>query len=165
MVNLWKLVHKINLRWYITPAIIYKFDPAVQPLCWRNDGEIGSLYHLLWQCNKVSSLWSKVFQLLSEDTGISLAPSPELALLGIVMENIPHCLHTIAIHILPATRLAIVHHWKTPDLLSKNKVVTLVHTHGSYECMFATCEIHLQKWSQKWSYRLMWFRNAHHKTS
>lgn len=116
--NLWELVHKISRRWYITRSLIHTFDPAMQPSCWRNCGEPGSLYHNLLQCNVVSTLWSEVFQLLSEVTGISIDLSPERALLSIGIESIPPGLQYITTHILLSTRLAIAHHWETPDPIS-----------------------------------------------
>lgn len=111
--KLWELVHKINLRWYITPSMIHTYDPTTQPLCWRNCGEIGSLFHLLWQCTHTTALWQEVFQIITEVTGLSLFPSPDLALLNINMENISYCFHTIITHILLAARLTIVCHWRT----------------------------------------------------
>lgn len=69
-------------------------------------------------------------------TGLTITSPPELALLNIGMENIPHCFHTIITYIILASRLSIVRHWKSTNIPTKHEVVTLIHTNGSYKRMF-----------------------------
>lgn len=97
---------------------------------------------------------------LSKVTGLTIIPSPALALLRIGMEHILQCFHTITTHILIAYRLSIVRHWKTPDIPTKQEVVSLIHTHCSYECMFATSEGSVPSIYKKWSHLLEWYKST-----
>lgn len=128
--NLWELTFKYNLRWYITPSQIYIYAPSTSPNCWRICAKSGTLYHILWECNKISPFWEEVFQLITEVIQIHIIPSPEPALLNIGIGNIPYQL--INNSILLAARLAIIHHWETPDYIPRSEVISLVHTHCSY---------------------------------
>lgn len=61
--NLWELTLKFNLRWYSTPSQFHTFTPSAPPSCWRYCGEWGSLMHLLWSCNKLSSFCQEYLHL------------------------------------------------------------------------------------------------------
>lgn len=127
--NLWDLTYKLNLRWYIIHAQIHTFNQSSLPLCWRKFGMTGNLYYSLWLCNNIASFWNDIFKLITVVTGITIPPSPELALLSIGIENIPRNMQCITIHILLAARLSMVRHWKSPDHISIYETIHQIHTH------------------------------------
>lgn len=143
--NLWDLMFKYNLRWYITPSQIHTFEPSTSPLCWRDCGMPGKLFHLLWAFKKIATFWKANLQLISDVTNTLLPPSPELALLNIGIDDYPHNLLYTIVHILLAAKLALVHHWRSPDHIPLSGAINLMHIHSPYEHMFATSEGHMQR--------------------
>lgn len=160
--NLWELILKVNLRWYITPAQIHKYALSVAPSCWRNCGEPGNLLHFLWGCNKILKFWVEVFGLIRKVTKTPTVPSPELALLNIGIENFPPHLRYATTHILLAARLTITRHWKFADLILVDEVISLAHTQtlfGAYERMFAALVGGLAATTMVWLPWLEWFQD------
>lgn len=77
-------------------------------LCWWQCGQVGTLLHMWWSCPLLSSLWSVITDLLFALTNYHLTLSPELAILDILLYNVPHHFRTITHH----TRITIARHWK-----------------------------------------------------
>lgn len=109
--NLWELFQKMVLRWYLTPCWLSKFALGVSPLCWRQCGEVGTLFHLLWSCSNITQYWKRIYNLISQVLKINLEPSPGMALLSLEMDLAPHHMRTLLYHILLASRLYLVRHW------------------------------------------------------
>ena len=135
--NLWELYQKIMLRWYLTPYRLSRFVPGSSPLCWRHCGETGTLFHLMWDCPKVTQYWAGIYDLISCLFWVRLDPSPGMALLSLEMDLVPFHLRNLLSHILLVARLALVRHWK--DIISPTRSVVkqIINTHGTYEQLFA----------------------------
>lgn len=108
--NLWELIFKINLRWYITPTQTQNDAPSVVPTCWRNCGEISNLLHISWGCNKTLKFWADVFVLIGTVIKTPITPSPEPSILNIEIEKLPFRLQCMTTHIL------LAHHCQTLEI-------------------------------------------------
>lgn len=53
-------VYKIIFFWYRTPAVLHKYDPKVPLVCWRCQDNIGSLFHIFWDCPIIQPFWSSI---------------------------------------------------------------------------------------------------------
>ncbi len=68
---------KVSQLWSYTiknmPQSIYyplqtkkkKMDPSSSDLCWNGCGQVGTLFHMLWHCPAVKTLWKQVVHSLS----------------------------------------------------------------------------------------------------
>lgn len=79
-------------------------------------------------------------------------------MLNIGIENFPPHLRYATTHILLAARLTITRHWKFADLILVDEVISLVHTHGAYERMFAASVGGLAATTRVWLPLLEWFQ-------
>lgn len=137
--TLWKLLVKITIRWYLTPAKISRFNSNITDRCWRQCGLRGDLLHFLWSCPKLFSYWSDAFSIISIITQLTTLPNPALAILSLGIDGYPLKLQHTIIHILLAARVTIKRHWKnhTPPTIAE--VIDLTHLHSTYEEMMASC--------------------------
>lgn len=162
--NLWELMHKVTLRWYLTPYRLSKYYSQSSNLCWRNCGQIGTLCHVLWSCRSLDKFWPYVFQKLSEIIAILLQTSPGLDLLNLGIDEIPRILRNTAVNVLLAARLVLMRHWKSPLIPAMSKLVTLVHQHYTYERMYALATDFLKFSTDRWSPWVEWYENYAHST-
>lgn len=102
------------------PTHIHTFEHSTQPLCWRDCGMLGNLFHLLLTCKTFAIFWKATAQLISYVTNTFILPSPELALLKIRIDDYHLNLHCTIVHILLPARLALVRHWRFPDHILLN---------------------------------------------
>lgn len=157
-VNLWELTQKILLRWYLTPYRIAKFVLHSSTLCWRNCGQVGTLYHTLWSCRVITQYWKAVFHLLKQILKIHINVSPDLALLSLNIETIPTESRTIATHILLSAKLVLTRHWKKQTAPIIQEVISTTHTHAVYEMMFASTQNWLPVAERQWKTWMVWYK-------
>lgn len=149
--NLWELTHKILLRWYLTPYRISKFSLQASPLCWRNCGDIGTLYHIMWRCPVLKAFWAKISNLITQITGLYILLSAEMVILSLGIESIPGDSRVIVIHLLLSARLAILRHWKDSGSPPLTEIVETTNTHATYELMFASTQGTYQNMCSRWN--------------
>lgn len=135
--NLWELTQKILMRWYLTPYRISKFDPKASPLCWKCNN-IGTLYHILWECPKVRMIWNKVFDMLAQIIKQQLHITSGLAILSLGIDSLPKNTRMIVSHVLLSTRLVITRHWKDQEPPTMKEII-LNRTHMS---LMKLCSLH-----------------------
>ena len=157
-VNLWELTYKILLQWYMTPSRIAKFAPQASACCWRECGEPGTLYHILWSCPLLSNYWKEVFNLLSVVVGLKVSMEPGLALLSLNVEMLPPSKRIIAVHILLSARLVIARHWKRTHPPPIHEVITTTHSHVTYEALFASSQNSLLAIRPTWQLWFDWYK-------
>lgn len=59
--------YKILFFWYSTPEVLHRYDPKVPRVCLRCLGDIGSHFHIFWECPIIHS---------SPSTGLFINQSP-----------------------------------------------------------------------------------------
>lgn len=87
----WELVQNVARRWHLTLV-----QPRC-PLCWRGCGQIGNLLYIFGSCRCITSLWTKIFQLISKVPVIP--PNPALDILNLDIDKVPTQFHTITTHV------------------------------------------------------------------
>lgn len=49
--------YKTLLRWYLVPTRVARMHPSTSPNCFRRCGQLGTMYHIWWQCPLVTRFW------------------------------------------------------------------------------------------------------------
>lgn len=86
--------------------------------------------------------------------------SPGMALLSLDLHGVPSSCRTIVSHIILATRLTILRHWKSTDVPTVTEVIYTVHTHGTYEILHSSATGHYAETSQDWSTWMEWYKGG-----
>lgn len=100
--NHWDISLKLLYRSYLTPMRISQIFHSSDIQCWRNCGNSGTIFHILWDCKSIRSFWNSTFSLLSKITGIVFTPTPALAILNLGIDKIPRNYRRLTTHILIA---------------------------------------------------------------
>lgn len=108
---LWELTQKLSLRWYLTPSKLAAFSSKTPDTCWRCTTTKGDLFHIMWKCDHIQKYWVNIFRVLSDISAQDITPRPELALLNLNIDTMPHHVRHVTTHILLLDRLAITFHW------------------------------------------------------
>lgn len=130
-------MHKIHLRWYLTPQRMAKFHPQSSSKCWRECNHIGTLSHILWSCPALITLWKEVECFIQDICHLPIKLTPQLAILNLNTELLPPPFRLVITHILLATRLLITRRWQTTLSPTLTEVITLVHSHYAYESIIS----------------------------
>lgn len=110
----------------------------MSPLCWRQCGETGTVFHLLWACPIITQYWKWIYNLISQILKLNLEPSLGMALLSVERDLVPHHMRTLLSHILLAARLTLVRHWKDTKHPEIFEIIQITNTHGTYERLYAS---------------------------
>lgn len=74
---------KILLRIYLDAGILVKIGRRADPLCLRKCCQIGTFFHIIWDCSLVQLYWGDVTKQMERAGGKTLKASPQLCLLNI----------------------------------------------------------------------------------
>ena len=77
------LQYKWITRLYITPAKLHHFNPNIPDTCVKCKDQKGTLFHCMWECPLILSLWRQVLDLASQIIGEDVPLSPKLCLLNL----------------------------------------------------------------------------------
>lgn len=138
---------------YLTPFRVAQFYPSQSSMCWHNCGQVGNLYHILWSCKSLTSFWNQIFSLISSIIGILTSPNPTLALLNLDIVNFPPPFRLVIAHILLASRMVIIRHWKEKQISQPvwgdciSQPYLGVWKKGFIKCVSAKFEKIWQPWS------------------
>lgn len=69
------------MRWYRTPVILNKYNPALSDKCWRCSRETGTLEHIWWSCPLIQPFWTQIQELTSQISTYTLEHTPTQFLL------------------------------------------------------------------------------------
>lgn len=72
--------YKTLLHWYLVPIRVAKMHSSASPTCFRYCGQMGTMYHVWWQCPVVIRFWIKIFNLVYSVIGVNICRSSEPAL-------------------------------------------------------------------------------------
>lgn len=81
--------YKTLLRWYLVPTRVAKMHPSALPACFRCCGQMGTMFHVWWQCPVVARFWIRIFNLVYSVTGVNIRRSPEPALFHKLPDEVP----------------------------------------------------------------------------
>lgn len=126
-------------------------------MCWRNCNNIGTIYHIFWDCPRTRTLWEKIFDIIAQITNQQIQPNPGLAILSLDIDLLPRVYRKIVSHVLLSTRLAITRHWKAQEIPKITEIITTTNTHITYEKMFASSQGNLQVSYNQWKPWTDWY--------
>lgn len=154
--NLWELSHMITQRWYLKPYRLAKFDPSTPPTCWRNCGQPGTIFDILWNCKNLTSYWSHIFKILCQTTDIQIRTSPSLAFLNICIEDISPQYRQFTTHLFLAAKLVILRKWRSLNPPEVEEVLSTLSLHFTYEKMLASIRGHYDNFLLHWHRWITW---------
>lgn len=102
---------KLRSRWYRTPALLHRFQPAIPNTCWRS--AVGTLLHIWWQCPSIASFRTDVRSLIATITGVRLDLSPATFLLYHFGPNLKISKSSLILHSINAAKTRIPRKWKS----------------------------------------------------
>ena len=149
--NLLEMHQKLLLRWYLTPHRLAKMFPNANATCWRQCGERGTLFHIMWECPNIRALWSQVEGVLAGVSDSFPPLHPAMAILSMGIDAIPKSQTMVVSHILLATRLVILRHWKNINPPTMAEIINTVHTHSTYEILHASALGKYEKINNLWA--------------
>lgn len=129
------ITYKVIHRSYKTPSKMAKLKLRESNMCWRCGNNIGTLIHMLYECQRTHDLWENIILLLNKILRTNLVQSPALCILGIITEGVDlstqqtmWCRLALAI----GCRI-ILRHWKTKTVIPFNEWLTEIIKIASYE--------------------------------
>ncbi|KAI2659993.1 LINE-1 retrotransposable element ORF2 protein [Labeo rohita] len=107
-------------RTYMTPRRLYCMKLKPDPYCtFCNTGELGTFFHMIWECPGVSNFWNMVSENLSTLLDISVPSSPSVLILN-DLSDIPHKIQKrVFLAGLTAAKKLVATRWKPPHSLNK----------------------------------------------
>lgn len=68
--------YKFLIRWYRTPSVLHKCNPAVPDKCGHCDAEGGNMLHFWWECLVLQSFWTQTHAIIEMVSTCRLDFSP-----------------------------------------------------------------------------------------
>ncbi len=126
--------YKIFNRCYWTPSRMARLKLRDDGLCWRFNTDIGTMVHMLYECDKVKELWEKIVQFVNNIFSLTLHKNPALCMLGILPEDA--CLswqqrQWCRLAMVSGCRV-ILRHWKSVTPSSFDEWLELMSNIASY---------------------------------
>lgn len=77
------LQYKWLMRIYITPVQLNKYNRNIPDTCTKCTEAQGTLFHCMWQCNKIKSFWEEVKKAIEKIISKNIPMDPAFFLLGL----------------------------------------------------------------------------------
>lgn len=110
-----KTAYKVLTHWYATPDKIHKWFPQVPDTCWRCKKEIGTLIHIWWQCDRITSFWNNVKEIVYRIMETKLTLNAACCLLHISNFTYKKYKNFLSRHLLNAAKSLIPLFWKSTN--------------------------------------------------
>ena len=59
-VRIRETIFKLCLSWYLMPTKLNKINASYLNVCWKYEKEIGTYFHMWWECEKVQRFWIQI---------------------------------------------------------------------------------------------------------
>lgn len=144
---------KVITRWYLTPSRLSIMYPSVSPLCFRGCNMKGTMIHIWWECPKIRSFWTKIFQIISKVTALTVPRSPLTALLNHQIPGAPKYKHKLIFFILLGAKLTLAKAWKLPKvsvIAAKRKISWIMAQEKMVSSMLDT-SVRFEKTWEPWA--------------
>ena len=92
------------MRTYITPVKLNKFNPDVPDTCVKCQTHMGTLFHCIWECEKMQTFWKEVTHVIFRIISKAISVSPKFCILGLSPENL-----SLKSHEIKLINLCLVH--------------------------------------------------------
>lgn len=105
--------YKLLSRWYRTPDKIHKFHPSLPPKCWRCNAELGTLYHIWWDCALIKPFWAEIHDQITQITTYTPDLTPAQFLLHHTSIPLSSYKKSLVLHLINAATQCIPIHWRS----------------------------------------------------
>lgn len=129
------ICYKILNRSYWTPSKLARLKLRNSDICWRCNRKVGTLVHMLYDCDKTNDMWNEIISFLNKMFGILLIKNPTLCLLGLLPDNVQ-----MSKRLKSWCRLAMItgcritlRHWKSPTFSTFKEWIEVLSSMASYE--------------------------------
>lgn len=119
----------------------------------------GNLYHILWTCKSIRSFWRKIFQFISNISGILTAQNPGLAIINISLDSFPILYRNVIDNLLLSAKLTITRNWKEDLAPNPSEAVNMTQLHYSYKRAIVLYAGTLLAFDKKWKPWFDWLNN------
>uniref|UniRef100_R4GAZ5 Reverse transcriptase domain-containing protein n=1 Tax=Anolis carolinensis TaxID=28377 RepID=R4GAZ5_ANOCA len=118
--NWLKTIH----RWYLTPKKLGLMYRNRDKRCWRCKEQIGSYFHIWWNCKNIKNYWKSIHLECKKMLKINLECKPEYFLLGLLemqeqdpLDSLKEKENKIKIftYAVTAARMVVAKNWKNPE--------------------------------------------------
>ena len=109
---------KILNRSYWTPSKMARLGLREDRNCWRCNKEIGTLLHMLYECEMVHDFWSTVIRHVNDIMETNFTMNPALCVLGIL--NVPLSSQKnawVTLALITGCRI-VLRHWKSKERIT-----------------------------------------------
>lgn len=117
---------KILMFWYRTLEVLHKFDPSIPQTFWRCLKDIGTHYHIFWDCPMIRPFWNLGQSLLQDLFEMDLPLDPVHYLLGLPIPGVPKHTKKCIYLILLATKKVISTCWLSSNPPTQSQLVQTV---------------------------------------
>lgn len=107
--------YKWIMRTYITPVKLNKFNPVIPDTCVKCQTHKGTLFHCIWECEKMQRFWKEVTHIISQIISKPIPVSPKFCILGLYPENL-----SLKSHEIKLINLCLVHSKRLISVYWKN---------------------------------------------
>ncbi|CAI9533936.1 unnamed protein product [Staurois parvus] len=142
--------YKCLNRWHITPNVEHKMNTEISQMCWRGCGEVGTWYHMWWECPEIQVFWRKIVYLIGKITKIKIGLDPELCLLHISELSVKAYKSSGIWHYLTAAKSLIPRFWKKREVPNEEDWTGRVNQIAGTERLYYTHEDKLEMYNKKW---------------
>lgn len=129
---------KILMFWYKTPEVLHKYDPSIPAHCWYCGTDVGSLFHIFWQCSMIQPFWHEVMLLIQRMADVSLPLDPLYYLLGLPFSGIAKKDNRLISYILLAAKRLIPLCWLSDTTPPWSRFLQLVAEIRKMEYLMAS---------------------------
>lgn len=74
---------KILHRAYIPRTVQYHIGYSASEYCVRGCGDVGTFFHILWDCPKIQDYWQRISEIMSEVVGLGVRKETRWHILGV----------------------------------------------------------------------------------
>uniref|UniRef100_A0A803K3V4 Reverse transcriptase domain-containing protein n=1 Tax=Xenopus tropicalis TaxID=8364 RepID=A0A803K3V4_XENTR len=143
---------KLMYRWYLVPSRLHKIFPqTASKECWRGCGQDGTHVHIWWECPKLASFWTQVFDLINKVLECPVHKTPLTALLNLDLDFLKYSQKRLVVHFLEVARLLIAQRWKTDLPPAISELVNFLDLTERFEFFDARNRNSLGNHHKKWS--------------
>ncbi|CAI9553724.1 unnamed protein product [Staurois parvus] len=142
--------YKCLTRWHITPSIEHKMSGENSKMCWRGCGEMGTVFHIWWECPKIQAFWKTIVKLIKIITGNDIGLDPTICLLHNVETSVNKYKESGVWYYLNAAKGLIPKFWQKTEVPKEEDWVNRVNQIGRMEKLYHMQEDRMRVYYMKW---------------
>lgn len=146
-----KTNYKLLTRWYLTPQALHTYQPNTSALCWRCQGDRGTLLHIFWSCPKLSHFWSTVRATIQKFTDYNIPDDPAFFLLHVNTISTKRYKKSIVRHLLNAAKSCIPLQWKSQTPPTVASWIQRVEDISKMEDLVLNARHQQEKYNETWA--------------